>query len=62
MTKRQKIDASREARLWLGQVIIPAAGMAAVVLTNPETRAKAKNAVNKGVTKVKSLFKKEEAK
>lgn len=61
MTKRQRIDASREARLWIGQVLIPAASIAAVALSNPETRAKAKDVVNKGVSKVKSLFKKEEA-
>ena len=61
MTKRQRIDASREARLWIGQVLIPAAGLAAVALSNPETREKAKNVWDKGVNKVKSLFKKEEA-
>lgn len=62
MTKRQRIDAAREARLWMGQVLIPAAGLAAVALSNPETREKAKGAWNKCVTKVKTVFKKEEAK
>lgn len=39
MTYKQ-IEASREARLWLGQVIIPAATAAAVILSNKEARDK----------------------
>ena len=34
----KKIEASREARLWLGQIIIPAASAAMVFLTIPEVR------------------------
>ena len=37
MTYKQ-IEASREARLWLGQIIIPAASAAVAFLTIPEVR------------------------
>ena len=37
MTYRQ-IEASREARLWIGQVIVPTIGVTAAVLSNPEIR------------------------
>lgn len=40
MTYKQ-IEASREARLWIGQVIVPALAAGAVMLTNPEIKAKA---------------------
>lgn len=34
----KQIEASREARLWLGQIIVPAMGLAATVLAIPEVR------------------------
>ncbi len=37
MTYKQ-IEASRELRLWIGQVIVPAVTMSAVVLANPDVR------------------------
>jgi hypothetical protein len=37
MTRRQ-IEASREARLWIGQVIIPAAIAAGYIASKPELR------------------------
>lgn len=37
MTYKQ-IEASRETRLWLGQIIVPAIGLAATVLAIPEVR------------------------
>ena len=43
MTYKQ-IEASRELRLWLGQVIIPAVGTV-VILANPEVRSKLKEKV-----------------
>ena len=51
MTRRQ-IDASRETRLWITQVIVPAMGMAtALVATVPEFReavvTKAKDVKNR---------------
>ena len=39
MTYKQ-IETSREARLWIGQVIIPAVGVAGMIFANPEIRAK----------------------
>ena len=42
MTRKQ-IDASRELRLWIGQVIVPAVGVTAGVLAmHPEIREMAK--------------------
>lgn len=45
--KRKTIDAAREARLWVGQIIVPTATAVVTVLTIPEVRqaaaAKARN-------------------
>lgn len=54
MTYRQ-IEASREARLWIGQVIVPVCMTVATIMSIPEARATAKNAF----TKVKDVFKTE---
>ncbi|MDD3204221.1 MAG: hypothetical protein PHS74_00580 [Lachnospiraceae bacterium] len=46
MTYKQ-IEASREARLWIGQIIVPAATIVAgIYATNPELRFKTKNKFN----------------
>lgn len=45
MTYRQ-IEASRELRLWIGQVIIPAISVTAVALANPGIRNAAKEKLN----------------
>ena len=37
MTYKQ-IEATRELRLWIGQVIVPAIGVSAAILANPEVR------------------------
>ena len=37
MTYKQ-IEASRELRLWIGQVIVPIVSVMAVVLANPDVR------------------------
>ena len=37
MTYKQ-IEASREARLWIGQIIVPAIGFATATLAIPEVR------------------------
>ncbi len=37
MTYKQ-IEASRELRLWIGQVIVPTVSVMAVVLANPDVR------------------------
>ena len=54
MTYRQ-IEASREARLWIGQVIVPACMTVATIMSIPEARA----AVKQTFTKVKDTFKTE---
>lgn len=41
MTYKQ-IEASRELRLWIGQVIVPTVSVMAVVLANPDVRNAAK--------------------
>lgn len=41
MTYKQ-IEASRELRLWIGQAIVPAVSVTAVVLANPDVRNAAK--------------------
>lgn len=53
MTRRQ-IDQSREIRLWIGQIAIPAIGIA---LAFPEVREKAKEKILSAKDKVKTLFK-----
>ena len=58
MTRRQ-IDASREARLWIGQVIVPAATGVAIVMANPETRKAAVAKINSVKTSIKNRFKKD---
>ena len=49
MTYKQ-IEASREVRLWIGQVIVPALAVGAMVMANPETRDK----VNAKIKEVKN--------
>lgn len=41
MTRRE-IEASREARLWIGQVILPAVICAGVIMSKPELRDRIK--------------------
>ena len=49
MTYKQ-IEASREIRLWIGQVVVPALGLGAVAMSNPEI----KNAIKTKFEDVKS--------
>ena len=53
MTYKQ-IEASREMRLWIGQVIVPAAAAAIAIASNPQTR----NYVSKKYHNVKSRIQK----
>ena len=53
MTYKQ-IEASREMRLWIGQVIVPAAAAAVAIASNPQTR----NYVSKKYNNVKSRIQK----
>lgn len=57
MTRKQ-IDAAREARLWIAQVVVPVIGFGALYLSDPYRRAKAKAVAQDSVNKVKSIFKK----
>ena len=60
MTRKQ-IDQSREARLWISQVIVPAVVAGSVVWGNPEVRTFVKTkyaGLKKGVSKQIQKFKK----
>ena len=48
----KQIETSREARLWIGQVIAPVVTL--VVLSSPETREKIGQAILTGASKVKN--------
>lgn len=57
MTYKQ-IEASREARLWLGQIIIPTFTLVATMMMVPEIRAGVVNTATKVKDKIKTKFKK----
>lgn len=58
MTYKQ-IEASREIRLWIGQVIVPAVTTAAAVLyMNPELRYKLADKASEIKETIKTKFKK----
>ena len=48
----KQIETSREARLWLGQIIVPLATV--VIMASPETRKKVFDGVSNGAAKVKN--------
>lgn len=54
--KRKTIDTMREVRLWGERVIIPAITVGAVILSNEETREKAKSKVEMVKTKARDLM------
>ena len=58
MTYRQ-IEASREARLWIAQVIIPVVTAAGVAMSIPEVRQKVAEKANNIKTSIKNKFKKD---
>lgn len=60
MTYKQ-IEASREARLWIGQVIIPAITVVGAAMTVPEVRKAVTEKANNVKTAIKKKFKKREA-
>ena len=55
MTNAQKIEASREVRLWFGQIVIPVAG---VLMVFPEAREWARDKAVMIGEKAKKLFRK----
>lgn len=57
MTRRQ-IDASRERRLWLSQVIMPALTLAATTMAIPEVRELVKTKAIDLKQKIEARFKK----
>ena len=56
MTHKQ-IEASRELRLWIGQVIVPAVTMAVALASIPEVRNSASEKLNELKWKFKSRSK-----
>lgn len=52
MTTRQKLDRSREIRLWIRDILVPAVGLAATALSIPEVR----NMVNDKVKDARDNF------
>lgn len=57
MTRRQ-IDASRERRLWISQVIIPSLTLVATAMAIPEVREAVKAKANEIRFKIESRMKK----
>ena len=57
MTRRQ-IDASRERRLWISQVIIPSLTLVATAMAIPEVRETVKAKANEIRFKIESRLKK----
>lgn len=55
--KRKHIDAAREARLWIGQIIVPAMTLAATVLTIPEVRESVATKINNAKYNINNKFK-----
>lgn len=61
MTYKQ-IETMREIRLWVGQIIVPAATVAATVMAVPETRKAVTTKVKKIKNSITNKFKKKEKK
>ena len=55
MTYKQ-IEASREMRLWIGQVIVPAAVAAVAIASNPQTRDYISKKYNNVKSSMRSLY------
>lgn len=57
MTYKQ-IEASREMRLWIGQVIVPAAAAAIAIASNPNTRDYISKKYNNVKSRIQKKFEK----
>lgn len=55
MTYKQ-IEACREMRLWIGQVIVPAAAAAIAIASNPNTRDYISKKYNNVKSRMRSLY------
>lgn len=60
MTRKQ-LDQAREARLWIGQIFVPAITLAATTMAIPEVRQAVAAKAKSMTESVKKKFKKEEA-
>ena len=59
MSKRQRIDASREVRLWIGQVIVPGVvALMAIDRMHPELKYKVSDKYRDVKNNIKNKFKK----
>lgn len=56
MLKQKHVDASREVRLWLGQIVLPFAAIAAVYMSNEQNRNAIAYRWANAKDKVKSKF------
>lgn len=59
MTRKQ-IDAAREARLWIGQLVIPVVTLAVTTMAIPEVRQAIAAKANRVKTSVEDKLKKKE--
>ena len=58
---RKHLDQTREVRLWIGQIIVPAVTLAATTLAIPEVRQAVAAKAKSMTESIKRKFKKEEA-
>ncbi len=56
MLKQKHVDAAREVRLWMTQVVIPIGGI--LVLANDDIRSKINNGMNSVKDNITGVFKK----
>lgn len=54
--KYKHIEAAREIRMWIGQIIVPAIVIAVYINSNPYTKAIVTDKVRSMKTRVKNLF------
>ena len=57
----KQIEASREARLWIGQVVVPIVTVIGAAMAVPEVRQAVAEKANNVKTAIKKKFKKREA-
>lgn len=56
--KHKHIEAMREARLWIGQIVVPTITLAATTLAIPEVREAVVSKIKNSATKINNKFKK----
>lgn len=60
MTRRQRIDTSREIRLWVGQILVPVTTLTVTAMTVPEVRANVIQKAKKIKQAITNKFQKKE--